>query len=410
MAVPTSPPRLAALALPAAAPAEARGALAAIRVEAARLARLVRGDAGREDGRGRPQEPPAGGPADGGGTGDGGTRRLAVRDPTGGVGAASLSPGALLSLAYPDRIALRRPGEAPRYLLSGGKGAALDPGDALAGQRLLVAADLDGDPREARIRRAATVGEGEIRALHAGRIATDRRCTWDPRTRSVAARERVMLGALALEDRAWSGVPADAVTAAMLEGVRTLGLDALPWSDAARRLCARIEFLRGQAVDLPDCSAEGLRATLDDWLGPYLGGLRSADALGRLDLHAALSARLDRAAHQRLDDLAPAVLTAPTGTRLPIDWTDGTPRVAVRLQEMFGTTRHPTVGPARQPVLVELLSPAGRPVQVTADLPGFWARSYADVRRDLRGRYPRHPWPEDPAAADPTRRVKPRGT
>jgi ATP-dependent helicase HrpB len=332
-------------------------------------------------------------------------RRLAP----GGSG-AGLSPGALLSLAYPDRIGQRRPGNRPRYLLSGGKGAHLPDDDPLAAVPMLVAADLDGDPREALIRLALPVTESEIRDLHADRLARVRTCEWSRRDRAVRARERLMLGALALEDRPWRDAPADAVAAALIEGIRDLGPDCLPWSRPARLFAARVEWLRAQGEDLPDCSQDGLMASLGDWLAPHLAGMTRADDLSRLDLVAALRARLDWPALQRLDRLAPEAITAPTGTRLPIDYSGAQPSVAVRLQEMFGLTDHPAIGPARVPVVLELLSPAQRPVQTTADLPGFWANSYADVRRDLRGRYPRHPWPEDPAAAEPTRRAKPRGT
>ena len=233
---------------------------------------------------------------------------------------------------------------------------------------------------------------------------------WSRRDAAVLARERLTLGALALEDRPWRGAPPEAVTAALLDGIRDLGLEALPWTAAARRFVARVEWLRARGVDLPDFSPDGLVAELDAWLGPWLPGLTRASDLGRLDLLAALEARLDRAARQRLDRLAPAAITAPTGTTLPVDYSGAAPTVSVRLQEMFGTTAHPTLGPDAVPLVIELLSPARRPVQTTADLPGFWASSYADVRRDLRGRYPKHPWPEDPAAAAPTRRAKPRGT
>ncbi len=220
-----------------------------------------------------------------------------------------------------------------------------------------------------------------------------------------------MLGALALEDRPWPDAPPDRVAAALVDGIRDLGLDALPWTPAARRFVARAAWLRANgAPDFPDFSAEALLAELDTWLAPYLLGLTRAADLARIALMPALEARLDRTARQRLDRFAPAAITAPTGTVLPIDYAGPAPTVSVRLQEMFGLTRHPTLGEAAVPLTIELLSPAQRPVQTTSDLPGFWASSYADVRRDLRGRYPRHPWPEDPAAAPPTRRVKPRGT
>lgn len=363
--------RLAALRDPARVEAEHpvtvdRGALAAIRAEAARLRRMARGEG------------------------------------------AGLSAGAVASLAWPDRIGKRRPGEAPRYLLSGGKGAALPEGDRLAGAPLLVAAELDGDPREAAVRLALPVTEGEIRALHADRLRRERVCDWSRRDRAVKARERLVLGAVAFEDRPWKDAPPEALTAAMAEGVRDLGLASLPWTPALRRLQARAEWLRAQGEDLADLSDDGLLAALDDWLAPWLAGILRADQLGAVDLRGALEARIG-AGRDRLDRLAPAEITAPTGTRLPIDYGAAAPRVSVRLQEMFGLTVHPAVGPRAIPLVVELLSPAQRSVQTTSDLPGFWANTYADVRRDLRGRYPRHPWPEDPAAAEPTRRVKPRG-
>jgi ATP-dependent helicase HrpB len=227
----------------------------------------------------------------------------------------------------------------------------------------------------------------------------------------VRARERVMLGALALEDWPWRDAPPEVVAAALCAGLRELGREALPWTPAARRFAGRVAWLRAHGVaELPDLSDEGLLAGLEDWLAPHLAGMSRAEDLGRLDLRAALVGRLDHGERQMLDGLAPAEITAPTGTRLAVDYGGAAPSVAVRLQEMFGLTRHPTVGADEVPLVVELLSPAGRPVQTTADLPGFWASSYADVRRDLRGRYPRHPWPEDPAAAAPTRRAKPRGT
>jgi len=276
---------------------------------------------------------------------------------------------------------------------------------------LLVAADLDGDPCEATIRLALPLAESDLRSLHADRLARVEVCEWSRRDRAVVARQRLTLGALVLEDRPWPDAPPDRLATALLAGVRDLGLDVLPWTPAARRFAARVAWLKASGeADLPDFTPDVLLATLQDWLLPWVGGMSRASDLARLDLLAAFEARLDRPARQRLDRLAPASLTAPTGTTLAIDYGGPQPLVSVRLQEMFGLTRHPTVGAAAVPLVIELLSPAQRPVQTTADLPGFWASSYADVRRDLRGRYPRHPWPEDPAAAPPTRRAKPRGT
>jgi ATP-dependent helicase HrpB len=227
----------------------------------------------------------------------------------------------------------------------------------------------------------------------------------------VLSRERLSLGAIAIEDQPWRDAPSEAVAAAFADGVRDLGLDALAWTPATRRLAARVEWLRSHgAPELPDFSEAALLADLGGWLGPWLAGMSRASDLARVDLAAALDARLGRDGRQRLDRLAPVAIEAPTGTRLAIDYGAAAPTVSVRLQEMFGVDRHPTVGDDAVPLVVELLSPAGRPVQTTADLPGFWRTSYAEVRRALRGRYPKHPWPEDPMAAEPTRRAKPRGT
>jgi ATP-dependent helicase HrpB len=362
-------------------------ALAAIRTEAARLRRMLPGG-GRKSGASGPgaSGPGAGGPSAGG-----------------------PSAGGLLSLAYPDRIGLRRPGDAARFLLSGGKGAALPPEDSLAHVPMLVAGDLDGDPREALIRRALPVGMAEIRDLHAPRMERLRICEWSRRERAVIARERETLGALILSDRPWAGAPEAELSAAMVDGVRDLGLAVLPWAPAARGFAARVEWLRAHGrAELPDFSDEGLAASLAEWLAPHLAGMRRAEDLARLDLAAALESRLDWSARRELDRLAPPAITAPTGTRLQVEYAGAAPSVSVRLQEMFGLTEHPCLGPDAVPLVIHLLSPAQRPVQTTSDLPGFWQSSYSDVRRELRGRYPRHSWPEDPAAASPTRRAKPR--
>ncbi|QFT59074.1 ATP-dependent RNA helicase HrpB [Sulfitobacter sp. THAF37] len=308
----------------------------------------------------------------------------------------------LAALAYPDRIGLRRKGEAPRYVLSGGKGAVMPQGDALAATRLIVATDLDGDPREARIRQAAPLDEAELRRVFGPQIAWEDVCTWSRRENRVLTRRQERFGALVLQDRNWSDAPDADVALAMLEGVRQLGLAPGP---AARRFLARARLM---PAPFPDFSDTHLMETLDDWLLPHLAGVRSAEDWKAFDLLPALRARLDWDQQQALDRAAPAHFETPLGRRIPIDYSGAQPAVSLRLQEVFGVTRHPTV--AGQPVQMTLLSPAQRPVQVTTDLPGFWASSYADVRKDMRGQYPKHPWPEDPTQADPTLRAKPRRT
>ncbi|SMX49212.1 ATP-dependent helicase HrpB [Maliponia aquimaris] len=316
-----------------------------------------------------------------------------------------LSSAELAALAYPDRIGLRRKGEAARYQLSGGKGAVMDDHDPLAGERLIVVTDTDGNPREARIRQAIAISLAEIRDLFADQIQWQDLCEWSKRDRRVIARQQERFGALALDDRIWKDAPEDAVARAMLDGVRDLGLTL---SDAARRFTARVALAREAGQDLPDMAPEALLDSIEDWLLPYLGGVKTAADWKRFDLLQPLRARLDWGQMQALDAGVPAQFTTPLGRQIPIDYSGDHPEISLRLQEMFGQTTHPMVG--RTPLRVTLLSPAQRPVQTTLDLPGFWAGSYADVRKDMRAQYPRHPWPEDPTQADPTLRAKPRGT
>ena len=315
--------------------------------------------------------------------------------------------GVLLALAYPDRIGKLRAGGNGRYLLSGGKGAIMPAGEALAAP-LVVMADLDGDVREARVRLASTVREGDLRHWFGAELKDTPICEWSKRERMVIARQQVRLGAISLEDRRWATPPQEAVAVAITEGIRDMGLGCLNWTTPARLFQGRVEWLRARGEGVCAMDDDTLLDELESWLTPYLGHCRNRSDLGKLDLMEPLKMRLGWNGQQVLDRLAPASIVAPTGTKLPVDYSVDPPMVSVRLQEMFGLAQHPTVGPARLPLLIELLSPARRPVQTTADLPGFWASSYADVRKDMRGRYPRHPWPEDPAAAPPTRRVKPR--
>jgi ATP-dependent helicase HrpB len=327
-----------------------------------------------------------------------------------GEGQATLTPAEQAALAYPDRIGRRRPGDAPRFVLAGGKGAVLAAGDPLAATPLLVATDLDGDPREARIRQAIALPEASLRRLFGAEIVWHNECHWSRRDGRVVARQQERFGALVLADRPWPDAPRAAMALGALEAVRDLGLEALGWSDAAQRFRARVRLLAGQGCDLPDMSDAGLLAGLETWLLPRVEGCRTAADLRGLDPLAALQAALNPSQRQMLDRLAPASFTTPLGRQVPIDYSGQSPAAEVRLQELFGLSRHPTVGPDALPLRLTLLSPGNKPVQVTMDLPGFWASSYADVRRDMRGRYPRHPWPDNPLEAAPTLRAKPRGT
>ncbi len=320
-------------------------------------------------------------------------------------GAASgvAGPAEMAALAYPDRIGQRRKGAAPRFVLSGGKGAAMRDGDALSGAPFVVATDLDGDPREAQIRVAVQIGEGDIRALFSDQIDWQDVCEWSRRDRRVVARRQERFRALVLQDRVWKDVPGDAVARAMLDGVRELGLSL---GGAAQRFAARVELVRADGVDLPDFSQAGLMETLEDWLLPMLEGVRSAEDWKRFDVLPALRAALSWEQAQIVDARAPGHFKTPLGRKVPIDYSGEVPEIAVRLQELFGVTRHPAS--AGVPLKITLLSPAQRPIQITRDLPGFWQGSYEDVRKDMRARYPKHPWPEDPTQADPTLRAKPR--
>lgn len=312
-----------------------------------------------------------------------------------------LSAGGLAALAYPDRIGLRRAGEAPRWLLSGGRGAAMEAGMPLSGAPLIVVTDLEGPAREARIRQAVALDRAEFDRLYGAQVGRVRTCEWDARAGRVAAREQARFGALVLEDRPWADPPGEALARAAWEGLRALGL---PWTPAALRLRARVALA---GAGFPDVSDATLMAD-GGWLLPFLEGRRTAADLRALDLVEPLRALLGWEGQQRLEALVPGHFETPLGRRIPIDYDGEAPGIEVRLQEMFGVTRHPMAG--ARPLRITLLSPGGKPVQVTTDLPGFWTNSYGDVRRDMRGRYPRHPWPEDPTQAEPTLRAKPRGT
>lgn len=319
---------------------------------------------------------------------------------------AGLSLAQMASLAYPDRVGLRRKGDASRWVLSGGKGAAMAAGTPLASARLIVATDLDGDAREAQVRQAVAITEAELRAVHGDHIHWRNLCHWSKREGRVLSRRQEVLGALVLGDQHWEA-PAEDVARAALEGMR---LNGLHFTAAARRLRARVELARAGGADWPDFSDQGLMDSAEDWLLPHLGKVRTEADLRAFDLTEPLRARLTWDQAQALDRLVPAAFETPLGRRVPIDYDGEAPQIEVRLQEMFGVTVHPVVGAKRLPLRVILTSPGHKTIQVTMDLPAFWKSSYADVRKDMRGQYPRHPWPEDPTVAEPTLRAKPRGT
>jgi ATP-dependent helicase HrpB len=306
--------------------------------------------------------------------------------------------GALLALAYPDRIGRRRPGSAGRYLLSGGRGAVLPEGDPMANEEFLVVADLDGSTLDSRIFLAAPIAAGEIEELYGERMVDEEIVEWRD---TVLARRRRRLGALVLEDKPINKPDPEKVKAAMLAGLRQRGL---PRIDELQGWRQRIAFLRHLDKSWPDLSDDALLGSLDDWLAPFVDG-----AARRIDFAAALKALVPWDRERQLDVLAPTHIEVPSGSRIAVDYGNpAEPTLSVRLQEMFGLTDTPRVGGGKVAVLIHLLSPARRPVQVTRDLASFWASGYKAVKAELKGRYPKHYWPDDPLVAEPTARVRPR--
>lgn len=322
------------------------------------------------------------------------------------------STGALVALAFPDRVAQRRAGAEPRYLLRNGSGAALLKQDALHDAPYLAIAELDGQPPEYRIARAAPISLEEILADFGEQVVRESRVVWDGRVRRIQAVERVMLGALVLEEKPLRDADLSLVRAAVLAHLTDIGVAAWPLAAGAQRLRERLAFAHHHlGGDWPDVSDAALVAHASDWLAPFLDGVRTWGQLEQLDWHEALASLVPWNQRAALDRLAPTHLEVPSGSRITVDYTTPeAPTLAVKLQEVFGWTSTPMLLDGRVPVTMELLSPAQRPVQVTRDLAGFWKSSYFEVRKELRGRYPRHPWPEDPLTAEATRRAKPRGT
>jgi ATP-dependent helicase HrpB len=320
------------------------------------------------------------------------------------------SSGVMLAFAFPDRIARNRGNGS--FVLANGRGAAIDQTSALARAPTLAVAELTGTAASGRILLAAPIAQAEIELRFADGIESADEISFDRNAMALRARRKRTLHAITLSEAPLALSPSAETARVLADGLIAAGLDRLPWSEPLQQWRGRVMFLRKAEGDpWPDLSDQALAAQREAWLVPALFDKTSLKEFSSGELSDALMALLPRELRARLEREAPTHFEAPTGTRLAIDYeAEQGPTIAVRLQELFGLNTHPSVAKGAVPLVLELLSPAHRPVQVTRDLPGFWRGSYAAVRSDLRGRYPRHPWPEDPASAMPTRRVKPRGT
>jgi len=328
-----------------------------------------------------------------------------------GVGAGAVEEAGLLAaLAYPDRVGRLREGEGGRYLLRSGRGARFREAQALSRSEWIVAAEVEGSGADARIFRAAPLTGNEVEELFADQIEEVEEVVWDGEAGRVRARRRRMLGAIVLLESPLEGPDPAAVSGALLEGIREEGPGVLPWDGETRQLRERLHFLHGIDPETwPDTSQETLEGSLEEWLLPFLAGMRSLDDLSRLNLREALLSRVPPPARRRLDDLAPTRIEVPSGSRIAVDYGDpDAPALAVRVQEVFGWTETPRIAGGRVSLTLKLLSPARRPVQVTTDLASFWSDAYFEVKKDLKGRYPKHHWPEDPLTARATRGTKPK--
>ena len=322
---------------------------------------------------------------------------------------ASDDAGLLIAFAYPDRIAQRRGSTRGRFVMRNGRGAAFEPSDSLGGEEFLAIAAVDDRQPESHVFLAAPLTRDAIETHFADQIAEERLVEWDDRTQSVVARRRERLGALVLHDEPLRDVDPAEAAHVLATALTAAGVDALPWSDSARRLRERLAFLHHADPSWPDVSDAALAQSIDSWLAPRLLGLRRREEVARLDLGTALLEPLGWNQRAALDELAPTHVTVPSGSRVPIDYSNPeSPVLAVRLQEMFGASDTPRIAGGRVPLTLHLLSPAQRPLQVTRDLAGFWRTSYFDVKKEMRGRYPKHHWPDDPLAATPTSRAKKR--
>jgi ATP-dependent helicase HrpB len=323
--------------------------------------------------------------------------------------------GITLSLGFPERVARRR---GPlSYVLASGTGARFKEPNTVSAQEYILAAHVEGHPGNAMIFLAAPVPVQDLEQVWAGEMKTGESVQWDPDRQAVQAMRQTWFGRILIRQTPLQDPDPEAVRQAMLEGIRQKGLDVLPWTRSLMQLRHRVCFLRDHAgiSRLPDLSDHGLLKILPSWLGPFLNGIRTVRDLKRVDLAGSISALLTWEDRSRVESLAPSHITVPSGSRIPLSYSDGSqilasPVLAVRLQELFGEIRTPAVADGRISVTLHLLSPAGRPVQVTRDLESFWKNTYREVKKDLMGRYPKHVWPDDPLTAAPTCRAKPRSS
>jgi ATP-dependent helicase HrpB len=344
--------------------------------------------------------------------GDRTTRARSLAKRLAGNSSAAAEPdsiGRLLIGAYPDRIAKARGNG--QFTLANGRGGEIDPATSLAKAPWLVVADLSGRAGRARILAAAEVTEAEIREALATRIVSGRQVTYDPARNALQARDATRIGAIALSEKTLPAPTGEEANLGVIATVRAHGLDILPWSKEATILRRRLAWLhQGLGSPWPAMDDDALVASLDDWLLPFLKGMAQLSQIPAHALVEGLRSAVPYDLQRKIDTLAPTHFEVPTGSNIPIRYDEGEPVLNVRVQELFGLGTHPAIAGGTIPLLLELLSPAHRPIQITRDLPGFWKGSWADVRSDMRGRYPRHVWPEDPANASPTARAKPRGT
>ncbi|SFV31784.1 MULTISPECIES: ATP-dependent helicase HrpB [unclassified Pseudoxanthomonas] len=321
--------------------------------------------------------------------------------------------GDVLMHAFPDRIGFQHPQDARRYLLANGRSARLFDDSALVGEPWIVVSELRHEARDALVQRAAPLDERRLRRDFADRFVTEDTIRWDASRRALSAQRESRFDQIVFDARPAGRVDPVLAAAALTDAVRDLGLDALPWPESLQQWRERVRCLREWMPDLglPDLSDDALMATLDTWLKPAFAGKTRLDALGEDDLANALKSGLDWSLRQRIDALAPTRITVPSGMERRIEYAHGQPPVlAVKLQELFGLADTPRVADGRVPVLLHLLSPGGKPLQVTSDLRNFWNSTYAEVKKEMKGRYPKHPWPDDPWSAQATHRAKPRGT